>query len=99
MPWYSTQLMPDQIRAGEESRLQRLFGDAHTQLGASHDVAMFSHWTEDMNSVILSVTPEVENCPPIVRLLNLQPSTRPPTDAALSAGEQELLARFRRNEI
>jgi hypothetical protein len=99
MPWYSTELTSEQIRAGEELRLQRLFGDTHIQLGAPIDVAMFSHWTEDLNSVILSVTPEVENYPIIIRLLNLQPSTRPPADAAFSVGHQEVLARFRRNEI
>ena len=99
MPWYSTQLTSEQVRAGDELRLQRLFGDAHIQLGAPLNVAMFSHWTEDMDAVVLSVTPEVENYPLIIRLLNLQPSERPPANAAFSVGHQELLTRFRRNEI
>jgi hypothetical protein len=99
MPWYSTQLTSEQVAAGEELRVQGLFRDAHIQLGAPQDVAMFSHWTEDMDAVILSVTPEVENHPLLIRLLDLQPSPRPPANAAFSVGHQELLARFRRNEI
>lgn len=99
MSWYSTQLTNNQAAAGGQLRLQQLFEEFFIQNRAPRELAMFSHWSEDTDTLIISVTPEVEKYPILIRLLNLQPSVRPPLDATFSVGENSIVGKFCDGEI
>ncbi len=95
MTWYAVTLNSKQVAAGEEMRLQQLFADFHLRVGAPPDLALFSHWTDDMESVVLSLTPAAEQHLALLRVMRAEPAPRPPERAALSVGHQEALARLR----
>ena len=93
--WHQLVLTSREVAAGEEMRLQNLFANEFIRLGGPVDLAMFSHWSEDMENVILSFTPKIEDYPVLIRILGARAGDRPPVTAALSVGSQDALGRLR----